>query len=561
MGYVEGIEAATRFDTQIVGALPVLTQYLERLQLSRVIDRVVPWEGEVALGTVVEALVLNRLLRPKAMFRLDEWAQQAGVSDYLGLGPGRLNDDRLGRALERVAAHADEVQAELVLGAVRRFGLDVSQVHYDITSVELFGAYEQAESAEQAEPAEPAEGKARPAPLPAYGRTTSGRKNVKQVQLGLDVSGDGGVPLAHATLDGNTAEATTHVENLRRLRGLLPAGELLYVADTKLDTAENLLTVAAGGGRFLCGGVFSPAMQKLYLAGRKKLRPVDYYPKSQEKLKPEERPRYEAFESPAFLKGQVGGKTHRLHYRQLFVWSQAKAEQEAATRERHLAKVTEAFDAVRRNLNRYSLKTRDAIVRRLEAARGKYAEGELLGYELSEDRQGRFHLQWQLRQQELQEWKKLEGVYLLKTNLPSSQCPMAKTLAKYKEQSKVENRFHCLKGPLAVAPVFLKNPQRIAGLMCVLVWSLMVLALMERQVRRGLGAEPLYGLYPENRPCPAPTGPALLNCFSTLCVVIIKLRGTVMRRLAQPSHIQQKLLRLLGIPPDALRTFKRRCGM
>ncbi len=543
------MEAATRFDTQIVGALPVLTQYLEKLQLAETIDRVVPWEGEIPLGTLVSVLILNRLLQPRAMFRLDEWAQKAGVSDYFGLEPGQLNDDRLGRALERVTAHADEIQAELVLRAIRQFKLDVSQVHYDITSVELFGAYEQAE------------GQAPPVPLPAYGRTKSGRKNVKQVQLGLDVSGDGGVPLAHAALDGNAAEATTHLDNLRRLRRMLPAGKLLYVADTKLDTAENLLGVAAGDGQFLCGGVFSQAMQKVYLAGRKKLRPVDYYPKSQEKLKPEQRPRYEAFELPGFLKGKVDGKTVRLHYRQIFVWSQAKAEQEAATRERHLTKVREGFEAVQRNLNRYTLKTRDAIIQRLEAARGRYAEGKLLEYELSEDREGRFQLDWKIRQQELEEWKKLEGVYLLKTNLPSRQCPLAKTLAKYKEQSKVENRFHCLKGPLAVTPMFLKNPERIAGLMCVLVWALMVMALMERQVRRSLKSKPLYGLYPENRPSPAPTGPSLLDAFSTLCVVIVKLRGTVNRRLARPSEIQVKLLKLLGIPPDALRTFKRRCGM
>ena len=89
----------------------------------------------------------------------------------------------------------------------------------------------------------------------------------------------------------------------------------------------------------------------------------------------------------------------------------------------------------------------------------------------------------------------------------------------------------------------------------------MVMALMERQVRRNLRGKPLYGLYPEERPSPAPTGPALLDCFSALCAVIVKERGAVARRLAQPTDIQRKLLKLLGIPPDALRTFKRRCGM
>ena len=160
---------------------------------------------------------LARLLQPKALFRLDQWAQTAAVTDYFGLEPGQLNDDRLGRALERLAAHSDKVQPALVLAAIQRFKLNVTQVHYDITSVELFGAYE----------IEVAEGKTPPTPLPAYGRTKSGRKNIKQVQLGLNVTGDGAVPISHLPLDGNAGEAPTHLENLRRLRALLPTNKLL----------------------------------------------------------------------------------------------------------------------------------------------------------------------------------------------------------------------------------------------------------------------------------------------------------------------------------------------
>ena len=47
-----------------------------------------------------------------------------------------------------------------------------------------------------------------------------------------------------------------------------------------------------------------------------------------------------------------------------------------------------------------------------------------------------------------------------------------------------------------MAPMFLKAPERIAGLLCILIWALMVLALMERQVRSELKGQPLYGLYP-----------------------------------------------------------------
>ena len=50
------MDANVRFDTQIVGALPVITQYMERLGLAEFINEVVPWEDEVPLGTVGRAL-------------------------------------------------------------------------------------------------------------------------------------------------------------------------------------------------------------------------------------------------------------------------------------------------------------------------------------------------------------------------------------------------------------------------------------------------------------------------------------------------------------------------
>jgi hypothetical protein len=156
-----GMDAATRFNTEIVGALPVISNYLERLELGHIIDELVPWEGEVPLGTLVEILVTNRLLNPKAMFRIDAWAHKTGLDTYYNLEAGQLNDDRLGRALERLVTHAEQVQAGLVLQAVKKFKLDVSQIHYDITSVELFGAYE----------IETQEGQPPPTPLPTYGRT------------------------------------------------------------------------------------------------------------------------------------------------------------------------------------------------------------------------------------------------------------------------------------------------------------------------------------------------------------------------------------------------------
>jgi transposase len=544
------MDAYTRFQTQIVGALPVITHYFERLELGATIDELVPWEGDVPLGTLVEVLVANRLLQPRALFRVGQWAETAALTDYFGLTVEQLNDDRLGRALERLNEHAGDIQAALVLKAIEHFELDVTQIHYDLTTVELYGAYE----------IETAEGQPPPAPLPTYGRTKSGRKHVKQVQLGLDVTGDGGVPVGHLPLDGNAGEVTSHLDNLKLLARTLPKGKLVYISDTKLDAPKNLLAIAARKGQFLCGGVLSPQLQERYLGLRGDLKSVEYYPDSQAKRPAEERDRYEAVEVAEHLEGQVDGKAVRLDYRMVFVWSESKARQEASTRERHTAKIVAEFEAVQRNLGRYSLKTTQAIVRRLEAAKGKYAEGTLLDYRLVQGPDGRFQLTWQFDAGSLERWQHLEGVYVLKTSLPEQSHPLVEVLRTYKGQSRVERRFHHLKGPLAVAPMFLKNPGRIAGLLCVLVWALMVLALMERQVRRELKGAPLYGLYPEGRPSPAPTGPSLVQALSGLSIVIVHQGGTVGRRLAQPDPTQRRVINLLGINSERLQTFKRRCG-
>jgi len=544
------VDAGVRFDTQVVGALPLVTQYLDRLQLAATLDELVPWEGEVPLGTLVEILIVNRLLQPKALFRIGDWARIAGLTDYYGVTADQLNDDRLGRLLERLADYTDVAQSGLVMKAIRAFKLRVEQIHYDITNVELYGAYA----------LERADGQTPPVPMPAYGHTKSGRKNVKQIHAGLNVTSDGGVPVGHLPFDGNLAENSTHLANLKLLSRNLPKGKLVYIADTKLDTPENLLAVAAREGYFLCGGVFLPNLQEEYLELRRKMHKVDYHPQSQDRLPPEERDQYQAVEIPRTEEGLVDGQKVRLKYRLMFVWSQAMARQHAATRERHTAKIREEFETVERNLGKYKLKTADAIVRRLEKAKAKYAEGSLFEYQLQQDRRGRFQFRWKINSAALQRVQALEGAYVVKTNLPTRGHPIAKVLATYKQQSCVERRFHHLKGPLAVAPMFLKNPKRMAGLLCILVWALMVLALMERQVRRSLKGKPLYGLYPENRPSPSPTGPAILQSFSTLCIVIVKEHARTSRRLAQPTSIQQTLLRLLGIPPDGLRTFKRRCG-
>ena len=554
------MDARTRVDTQVVGALPLVGAMLEKWGLADIVDQVAPWDGDVPLGTLVEVLVTNRLLNPQAMYAVGDWAAEAAVTDYFCLTAAQLNDDRLGRALERVADHGAQLQSAATLAAVKQWQLQVKQIHYDISNAELYGAYPVAQPAADADAGTgPSPTTVPIVPFPTYGRTKSGRDDVKQVQFGLDVLGDGAVPVALLPLAGNSAEARTHVANLLRLKEMFPRHRYLYLGDTKLDTPENLAAAQQTAGEFLCAGAFTQPLQARFRAVRDKLQPVAYCSQADAKRPPVERDHYRACEEPDKVVGVFAGRKVGVKYRLIFVHSSAKAKQQAATRERHLTKIRAEFEQVEKILGKYSLKTEAAIQRRLEQARSKYSEGKLFSYTLTSVG-GKFALTWEIDAAALERLQELEGVFVLKTNLSKSKHPIATVLAKYREQSKVEKRFHHLKGPLAVTPMFLENPKRIAGLLIVLMWALTVLSLMERRVRKNLKGEPMYGLYPENRPSPAPTGPRLLQKFATLCIVIIHDDSGTHRRLSQLSSIQREILKLLDLPDTALKTFKRQCG-
>jgi transposase len=516
----------------------------------------------------VEILIANRLLSPKPLFRVGQWAAKTSVAEYYGLTEQELNDDRLGRALERLHKHQVTVQAGLVAKAVKKYQLDTRQIHYDISNAELWGNYErqleradieQADSEEVEDESDANEAPA--APRPEYGRTKSGRKNIKQIQFGINVIRDGAVPVALRSLDGNTAEVKTHLENLKLLDEILPRSSHVYTADTKLDSPENLLAIAAGKGKFLCGGVFQPHLKKEFrkLRRKKKFRQVDYCPQSQRRLPEEDRPKYEVAEVTDRLDGHVDGRAVRLRYRLLYVWSEAKAAEEAKTRARHVAKIREEFEKVERNLNKYSLVTEEKIVSRLENAKNRYDEGEVFQYKLRKKRGGEFTLSWKIDQAALRARREVEGGYVLKTNMLKKEYPEVRVLSEYKEQTHVERRIGNLKGPLAVTPMFLEKPERMSGLLLILLWALMVMSLMERAVRRNLKGQPIYGLYPENRPNWSPTAKSILDCFSSLCIVMIKEGGKTYRRLADLSDVQRRLLRYMGIPPNRLARFKRKC--
>jgi hypothetical protein len=174
----------------VLGALPVVAEFCRRLDIAGIVDRAVPVRDVALLshGEVIEVLIANRLSSPTPLVHVEDWAREWAVEEIFDLDAGSLNDDRIGRALDAVALALDGIVGSVGVKAISTFGLDVARLHWDMTSISLFGDYD-----------DPVGGFIEP----RYGHPKDRRPDLKQVQTGLAVSGDGGIPVFHRAYHGD----------------------------------------------------------------------------------------------------------------------------------------------------------------------------------------------------------------------------------------------------------------------------------------------------------------------------------------------------------------------
>ena len=220
-----------------LGALPLLLPLLERLGLREVVNRHChPREhpGGPRRGAGHRRAGAQPPAGAPAAGARGDLAGGTALPDLWGLEAPQCNDDRLARTLD--ALHPTwRPLAGPGGGRVQAFGLDLSRLAYDLTSVAFCGAYE--------------------------GRTwcasgtaaTTGRPQAGGAGDHGDPGGRGA--LDYRVLAGNVADRTTPVDNLRRLQTLLAAlppraptaTPPLVVSDRAMLTLEALAAYEAAG--------------------------------------------------------------------------------------------------------------------------------------------------------------------------------------------------------------------------------------------------------------------------------------------------------------------------
>ncbi|UJS17976.1 MAG: IS1634 family transposase [Candidatus Jettenia sp.] len=151
--------------------------------------------------------------------------------------------------------------------------------------------------------------------------------------------------------------------------------------------------------------------------------------------------------------------------------------------------------------------------------------------------------------------EKLNKFILVTNILDCTGMTNTEILKAYKGQSAVETNFKWAKNPAAVAPIFLKDPKRIAVLGFVYLVALMVYTLMQRQIRQSLKQAqktiPGNKGYTDN-----PTGRVLFQNMRGIAVVVISLGKSILKQITNFTQLHTDILRYFSFDGEIYQPLK-----
>jgi transposase len=143
-----------------------------------------------------------------------------------------------------------------------------------------------------------------------------------------------------------------------------------------------------------------------------------------------------------------------------------------------------------------------------------------------------------------------DGVFPLLTNNKVKSA--REVLEIYKYQAFLENRHSQLKTYLEVAPVYLKNPNRVSALLDLIILSRCIATLMGRDLRNGMKHNGLKSIpiYPEERDCKYPTAHSIIRVFQEVEKFELLNRDGEVTEYFPPmlAPLQKQILNLMEVP-------------
>lgn len=362
------------------------------------------------------AMVAARVLAPHTKLATTRWWHTTTLAEEFGVAEADATD--LYAAMDWLLERQGAIEKKLAARHLSEGALAL----YDLSSSYFEG---------------------RRCPLARIGYSRDGRRNTPQVNYGL-LTTRAGCPVSIAVYGGNTADASTLLPQVTRLREQFKLERLILVGDRGMISHKAIDTLRSMDGLAWITALKSAQIRSLVQGGALQLGLFD------------ERNLFE-FSHPEF----PGERLMACRNVDLGRLRAHKREALLAATERELAKV-------RARIENGSLTGRDRIGVRVGKVVNRYKVGKHFALTITE-RGFEFHrLEPQIAAEAA-----LDGLYVIRTSVPNQQMDAAEAVRSYKALAEVERAFRSLKTiDLHIRPIHHRLEGRVRAhiFLCMLAY-------------------------------------------------------------------------------------------
>lgn len=235
-------EQVKALEVSRVDFLPIIRAYIQRLGLVELINSLIPTQMEVQPGLIVAGMMQDTFSGRSPLYRLEEFFKTQDTELLLGsdVKPNAFKDYNVARVMDRIyETGASRIFSEVSRRAAIIFNLDLSQGHWDSTSVSVWGDYALSRSEDD------------PKINITFGHSKDLRPDLKQFMISM-LCVEHNIPILGDCHDGNSSDKTLNNKLLTRIskdlaRHGLGEGAFTYVADSAVVNEENLACFKGDG--------------------------------------------------------------------------------------------------------------------------------------------------------------------------------------------------------------------------------------------------------------------------------------------------------------------------
>lgn len=365
---------------------------------------------------LVTAMVAARVIAPHSKLATTRWWQTRTLAEELGVRDA--SEDDLYAAMDWLLERQDRIERKLAARHLKAGGL----VLYDLTSSYFEGTT---------------------CPLAKRGHDRDGKRDKLQVNYGL-VTDRRGCPVAVSVFDGNVSDSTTVLPQVHRIRDRFGIEQMVLVGDRGMISQKAIEELSTMDGLAWITALKNVQIRTLLTSGALQLGLFD------------DRHLFE-FTDPAFPRERL-----------IACRNPELGKLRAHKREDLLQATSRELEKVQRQVAAGRLRGRADIGVRVGRVVNKYKVAKHFALTITDS-----EFQFARRDARIATEAALDGIYLIRTNVPRSQMSGADAVRNYRALSQVERAFRSLKTiDLHVRPIHHRVADRVRShiFLCMLAY-------------------------------------------------------------------------------------------